>query len=75
MECLHVLQRGPATEASPPVRIEPGETAQVDVALRARAFARWDPSVHDWVVDPGDYELSVAASAVDVRSTLLVSLG
>ena len=30
---------------------------------------------HGWTVDPGDYDLVVAASAGDVRSTVRVSVG
>jgi beta-glucosidase len=56
------------------VRLEPGQTGVARVGLRDRSFARWDPAVHDWVVDPGDYTIVVAASAVDERSTVGVTL-
>ncbi len=56
------------------VSVEPGATANASVALRPRAFCRWDPGVHDWVVDPGDYEIAVAASATDVRASHQVTL-
>ncbi len=52
------------------VHVEPGDTAVATVDLRLRAFSRWDPGVHDWVIDPGQYDIVVAASAVDVRSTI-----
>ena len=50
--------------------LDPGETATAVVELRERSFARWDPEIHDWVVDPGQYRLVVAASATDPRSVL-----
>jgi beta-glucosidase len=56
------------------VRLEPGETGVARVGLGERSFARWDPVVHDWVVDPGDYTIVVAASAVDGRGTVEVTL-
>ena len=52
------------------VFVEPGATEVARVVLRDRAFARWDPGVHNWVVDPGAYSLVVAASAVDERSRI-----
>jgi beta-glucosidase len=54
--------------------VEPGETAPARIRLRDRSFARWDPGVHDWVVDPGRWEILVAASAGDIRSRLVVEL-
>ena len=45
------------------VTLEPGQSQQVRVALRERAFARWDEDDNGWVVDPGAYDLVVAQSA------------
>ena len=56
------------------VHVEPGATVVARVALRPRAFARWDPGAHDWTVDPGDYALLVAASATDTRATVDVRI-
>jgi beta-glucosidase len=56
------------------VTVEPGATIDAAVRLRRRAFARWDPAVHDWVVDPGTYALVVAASARDGRATVEVAV-
>ena len=50
------------------------ETAVAEIALRRRSFARWDAGVHDWVVDPGDWEIVVAASARDIRDSAPVSI-
>jgi beta-glucosidase len=52
------------------VHVEPGETEVARIVVRERAFARWDVGVHDWVVDPGAYDLVIAASAVDERFRL-----
>ena len=54
--------------------IDPGATATARIELRDRSFARWDPGTDGWVVDPGDYVLVVAASAVDERDRLDVAV-
>ncbi|MFC6236444.1 glycoside hydrolase family 3 C-terminal domain-containing protein [Longivirga aurantiaca] len=56
------------------VALAAGASADVQVVLDRRAFARWSPSRHDWVVDPGTYVLEVAASSRDVRGTLEVQV-
>ena len=52
------------------VHLEPGETADVVVALDRRSFAVWDVAAHDWLVESGDFEILVARSSVDVVATL-----
>ena len=47
--------------------VAPGATVEARFTLDDRAFAFWDPAAHDWVVEPGEFELLVAASAADVR--------
>jgi beta-glucosidase len=72
---LYVADRH-ATVVRPPtelkgfarVSLEPGETGTARFTLGERAFAFWDPSAHDWVVEPGEFELLAAASAADIRS-------
>jgi beta-glucosidase len=56
------------------IALEPGESAVVEVPVGRRAFARWSPSLHNWVIDPGTYTLEVAASSRDVRATLEVQI-
>jgi beta-glucosidase len=57
------------------VEIDPGETAVARVVVCARAFARWDIASRGWVVDPGVYDLVVAASAVDERFRVAHEIG
>jgi beta-glucosidase len=54
------------------LHLAPGETGRAEMTFGARAFARWDPGIHDWVVDPGRYELRLGASSRDVRAVLPV---
>lgn len=49
------------------VRLDAGDAATARVVVRRRAFARWDVATHAWVVDPGPYDLVVAASATEER--------
>jgi beta-glucosidase len=47
--------------------LAPGETRTATFALDDRSFACWDPAAHDWVAEPGEFELLIGASASDVR--------
>jgi beta-glucosidase len=49
------------------VRLGPGESRQVTLALDGRAFAYWDVRERGWCVEPGRFEVRVAASSRDVR--------
>ena len=48
--------------------LAPGESRAATFALYDRSFAFWDPAEHDWVVEPGEFELLLASSAADIRS-------
>lgn len=43
--------------------VEPGATSSAQISLGRRSFARWDPETHDWVVDPGRYEVHIGTSS------------
>ncbi len=40
----------------------------------AEAFRRWDEAAGAWTVDPGGYDLLLAASAADVRHRLAITI-
>ncbi len=50
----------------------PGQSAVASLRLDRRAFAFWDPEVHDWVVEPGEFELRIGASSRDIRAAARV---
>jgi beta-glucosidase len=52
--------------------LAPGETRTATFALDDRTFAFWDPAEHDWVVEPGEFELLVGSSSADLRSRATV---
>jgi beta-glucosidase len=56
------------------VNLNPGETKNVTVKLDPRAFSYYDVKNHKWVVAPGDFDVFVARSAVDIELTGKVSL-
>ena len=56
------------------VGLEPGETRTVRLELSRRAFAFWDVIRHDWLVEPGTFELAVGSSSRDIRSTARLEL-
>ena len=82
-----VVVQGYVAPIDPPVEREPktlrtwrkvvvpaGTTTEVTLTFDATAFRRWDPAARDWTVDPGAYDLVIAASAGDVRSTIRVEV-
>jgi len=56
------------------VVVEPGTTEEVTLRFGPDAFHRWDPSTGGWVVDPGEYDLVLAASASDERARVRVTV-
>lgn len=57
------------------VRLEPGAATTISIVLDARAFEAWDPRAHDWVAEPGDFEVILASNAAHPEATLTVRLG
>jgi beta-glucosidase len=49
------------------VRLEPGATTRVTVALNPKALAHWDVATHAWVVSPGQVPVYVGSSSRDIR--------
>ncbi|MEJ2749288.1 MAG: glycoside hydrolase family 3 C-terminal domain-containing protein, partial [Anaerolineae bacterium] len=49
------------------VALEPGETKTVTLTLNQQSWAFYDTAVHDWVTEPGAFELLVGASSRDIR--------
>jgi len=57
------------------VVVEPGSSTTVSIPVPREALRRWDSVSGGWVVDPGPYEVLVAASAGDVRYRLPLTVG
>jgi beta-glucosidase len=56
------------------VRLAPGQRTIARVQLSERHFNRFDMASRMWTVDPGDYDLVIAASALDERHRLSVEV-
>jgi beta-glucosidase len=56
------------------VELQPGETKTVSVQLDFRSFAYYHPEHKQWITEDGDFDILIAASAVDIRQTLTVTL-
>lgn len=48
------------------VSAEAGETTVATIELDERAFSRWDPATHAWIVAPGDYRVLLGWSSRDL---------
>jgi beta-glucosidase len=57
------------------VELAPGEAREVEIELGRRAFSYYDPERHDWVLEPGEFELRVGSSSRDIRLMTVVTLG
>lgn len=56
------------------IMLAPGEAREVQFTLGKRAFAYFDTVLDDWDVEAGDFEILFAASSVDIRQSLSVTL-
>ncbi len=55
------------------VHLDPGEEKSVAVDIRAEDLAFYDVSTHDWVIEPGEFELLVGRSSRDIKGTVQLS--
>jgi beta-glucosidase len=49
------------------VRLEPGESRRVEIALRPSALAFFDQASQTWKADPGEYQILIGSSSRDIR--------
>ncbi len=56
------------------VFLEPGERKKINMELPARAFAFWNPNIRGWMVNPGQYMISVARDAMSEQLNQKVSV-
>lgn len=50
------------------ISLKAGETKKVLFKLDRRAFAFYSSAVHDWIVEEGDFVISVGSSSRDIRA-------
>ena len=82
-EVLQVYLEPPDTDPSRPIRtlaafsaVEAGagERVEAQLSIPARAFARFDPELRDWIWDPGAYTVHVGRSSRDLRLSVPIEL-
>ena len=56
------------------VRLEPGETQTVSVELDRSALSFFDAAKHEWVAEPGRFDVLVGSSSADIRGTVSFDL-
>ena len=49
------------------VSLQPGESKKVTIPLAAEQLAFYDVKTHDFVVEPGEFEIMVGSSSRDIR--------
>ncbi|MDG1187851.1 MAG: fibronectin type III-like domain-contianing protein, partial [Ilumatobacter sp.] len=47
--------------------VEPGKTVNAVLKFDPTAFRRWDTAADDWRLEPGEYDIVLAASVNDER--------
>ncbi len=52
------------------LRLQPGQTQTLRLALTPQDLAVWDETLHAWQTRPGQYTAYVCASAADIRGTV-----
>ena len=50
------------------IELEPGETREVQFTVDKDALSYFDAIHHEWVTEPGLFEILIAASATDIRT-------
>lgn len=56
------------------VALEAGETRTVDFTLNKRAFAYYEPKVHDFFVESGEFFIEIGESSRDIRLSTSVQV-
>ena len=49
------------------IALKPGEEKEVSFTLDARAFAYYEPKIHDWFVESGTAVIEIGSSSRDIR--------
>lgn len=82
-EIVQLYVRDPESRAVRPVRelrafdkvqLQPNETKTVSFTLSKRAFAYYEPDIHDWYAEPGEYVIEIGRSSRDIALEQSVTL-
>ena len=56
------------------VRLQPGETTTVCLALGKEDLSFYDPDLKQWIAEPGEFEVLIGSSSRDIRANASFSL-
>ena len=82
-EAVQVYVSDPVSSLPRPVKelkafdkvfLKKGETKTVPFELNKDAFSYYDPSKHDWVIEPGEFKILIGSSSVDIRQQFSVTV-
>ena len=68
-EIAKVIRPSKELKAFTKLMLQPGETKTVTLKLDEQSLAFYDTAVHDWVTEPGAFELLVGSSSDDIQLT------
>jgi beta-glucosidase len=69
-----LMQPEKALKGFAKVRLPAGESRTVRIGLPDRSFECWDPRVHRWVAEPGQFEILVGQSSTVISGSVTVTL-
>lgn len=81
-EVVQVYLSYPALSSEPPMQLkafqklwlEPGDEKRVILSLSPKDYSFWSPGTESWMVQPGDYQVSIGPSADDIRYAKLLKV-
>lgn len=56
------------------VFLKKGETKTVKLELKADDFSFYDPAKHDWIIEPGEFEILIGNSSVNIEQQVLLEI-
>ncbi len=56
------------------VFLEAGKSKQITISLEDRDFSYYNPSIQDWAIESGDYEIQIGSSIASIHLKELISL-
>jgi beta-glucosidase len=56
------------------ITLAPGETKTVTLRVPVQKLSHYDEKTHDFVVDPGEYEIQVGAASDDIRARAKITV-
>ena len=57
------------------IHLAPNETKTVSITVKAQDLAFFDPTKHDWIIEPGDFKLLIGGSSRNLFGDVDISYG